>query len=126
MLNPLLILAQIDVDNPLPVNPNKGSFRIDDTFVIIGAALGVAVLLFLWAYLVRRGRNRRSRTLHRSGVRPGENEHSTGFFTGRRRRRRRRRSQPDERPRNPTLGETGGLPPPRPDEPMSPSEEPTQ
>ena len=126
MLNPLLILAQIDLDQKLPFSPKKGSFHFDDTFVIIGAALGVAVLLFLWAYLVRKGRNRRSRTLHRSAVRSGDGEHSTGFFTGRRRRRRRRRSQPDERPRNPTLGETGGLPPPRPDEPVSPSEEPTQ
>ncbi len=126
MLNSLLLLAQIDVDEVLPPRGNRGSFRFDDTMVIVGAALGVALLLFLWAYFIRRGRNRRSRTLHRSGVRPGDQEHSSGFFTGRRRRRRRRRSNPDERPRNPTLGETGGLPPPRPDEPIAPSEEPTQ
>jgi hypothetical protein len=126
MLNPLWLLAQIDLDEVMPKKPGKNAFRLDDTLVIVGAALGVALILFLWAYFIRRGRNRRSRTLARSAVRPTDREHSSGFFTGRRRRRRRRRGHPDERPRNPTLGETGGLPPQRPDEPAAPAEEPTQ
>lgn len=37
-------------------------------------------------------------------------------------RRRRRRENPDNFPRNPTLGETGGLPPLRPEEPDPASE----
>ncbi|HEY2950973.1 MAG TPA: hypothetical protein VGK40_00240 [Verrucomicrobiae bacterium] len=126
MLKPLLLLAQIDLENVLPKKPDKTAFRFDDTLVIVCAALGVALILFLWAYFIRKGRSRRSRTLARSGARPADREHSSGFFTGRRRRRRRRRDHPDDRPRNPTLGETGGLPPQRPDEPAAAAEEPTQ
>jgi hypothetical protein len=35
--------------------------------------------------------------------------------------RKRRPDHPDNLPRNPTLGETGGLPPVRPDEPAQPA-----
>ena len=126
MLKPLLLLAQIDLEDLLPKKPGKSAFRLDDTLIIVAAALGVALLLFLWAYFIRKGRSRRSKTLSRTGVRPNDREQSAGFFTGRRRRRRRRRDHPEDRPRNPTLGETGGLPPQRPDEPATAAEEPTQ
>ena len=126
MLKPLWILAQIDLDEVLPKKPDRSLFRFDDTLIIVCAALGVALILFLWAYFIRKGRSRRNRTLSRGGARPTDREQSSGFFTGRRRRRRRRRDHPDDRPRNPTLGETGGLPPHRPDEPAAATEEPTQ
>jgi hypothetical protein len=41
---------------------------------------------------------------------------------GKHRVRRRRKDHPANLPRNPTLGETGGLPPIRPEEPTEPTQ----
>lgn len=64
--------------------------------------LGVLAALLLWAVFLRRSpRGPRDRVLSDDPPR-----------SGRRRRRHRRR---DHRPSNPTLAETGGLPPVKPD-----------
>jgi hypothetical protein len=89
-----------------------------DILLVIGAALVLGLVLFLWAYLTHKTRrshhnsNRLSKTITRatkpSGAPPG---------TKRGKIRKKRRDHPDLLPRNPTLGETGGLPPIRPEEP---------
>lgn len=79
---------------------------------VLGIVLGVLFLALVWAVFIRRPRTGRQRgtILEDSGDEPA----SGG---GKRRRRRRRR---DHRPRNPTLAETGGLPPVRTGEPPPP------
>jgi hypothetical protein len=89
----------------------KGS--MGDVLLIVGVGLALATVLFLVVYLSRGKRARRkgmvrsSRVLYNEGGRPSNG--SNGKI------RKRRRSHPDNLPRNPTLGETGGLPPLRPD-----------
>lgn len=75
------------------------------------AGLGLLALLVLWAkYLRKKPR------AHESSGQPailshGRTEDPAGQRSHRRRRRKRRR---EHRPRNPTLAETGGLPPVKP------------
>ncbi len=76
------------------------------------AAFGLLTLLLLvWALFIRKTPGRRSRHDYRSAPasarsRSGESRGATAQPRKWRRRRRR-----DHRPRNPTLAETGGLPP---------------
>jgi hypothetical protein len=85
-----------------------------DTGLVLGAiALLVLVLLFWVAFLRQRPTHQRG-SLVVTRARKGENARYGS--SGRRRRRRRRPDHPDNLGRNPTLGETGGLPPPRPEE----------
>lgn len=77
---------------------NQGSGQVFyDVLLIIGTALALGLILALIIKIAYRSRG--------SGKSTGNN--SSG---GRRRRR-------EHRPRNPTLAETGGLPPPRPEPP---------
>jgi hypothetical protein len=89
-----------------------------DWLLIVGIGAALAILLFLVVYLSR-GRRARSKGLVRSSrVLYQENRNSSGRSNGKV--RKRRRSHPDNLPRNPTLGETGGLPPLRPESPSEP------
>jgi hypothetical protein len=121
-----LMLAAVG-EPPLPSELQPGqSGRLmgmagRDIVLILGAAAVLALVLFLWVYLTRKERRHRSeyggRVLYRT--------RAEGDRSGRRRRRRRHR--PDEElPRNPTLQETGGLPPVRPDEPAAPTSSPNK
>lgn len=85
-----------------------------DLAMLLGA-VAVPVLLFvLWAVFVRKRKKSLSgwRT-HQHGSQPHSNQATSEAGQGERRRRRRRRRE--HRPRNPTLAETGGLPPVRDD-----------
>lgn len=89
--------------------------QVHQILLVAGVLLGLGALLFLAVYLAKGKR--------RHGPLPQGNAH------GRRRHRhghhpphRHRRRRQEHRPRNPTLAETGGLPPLRPeDPPKSPS-----
>jgi len=81
---------------------------------IIGAGVLVTLALLVWAAFVRGARKKR----RRSG-RPYNWEIDPGHRS-KRRHRRHRREAPAELPRNPTLAETGGLPPIRPQPPDPP------
>ncbi len=104
---------------PLEYQPTRiFGVTMRDAFLILGAAMVVGLVLFLWVYMTRK--DRRHRTEY--------NDHAFMETNGSRRhrhRRRRRRHREEERPedvrRNPTLQETGGLPPIRPDEPAGPA-----
>ena len=111
-------LAQLDGLNALnpaaPVAKSTGLVFMN-VLAIIASALALGSILLLWArYYVRR--SKRPRHLHRERTRlsypapflsdeADQHEHDH--------RRRRRRYRRDHRPRNPTLGQSGGLPPPR-------------
>jgi hypothetical protein len=93
---------------------NTGKGPGMDLMVVLGIVLALAAILFFWAFFIRkRPRRARGALVVRSDA------HGS---SGRRRRRKRRPEHPDNWGRNPTLGETGGLPPSRPDEPQAPSE----
>ena len=86
------------------------------TMIVLAAAILIAAVAFFWAFFLRK-RPKHSRGTIGADRRSGS---SHGFgSSGRRRRRKRRDSHPENLPRNPTLSETGGLPPPRPEEPGS-------
>ena len=108
--------------------------RLDTRDLLIGltVALAVGAGLVLWIYFrsrmksnnqdrerlaqITRGQSS-SQGGGKSGGKSGGEKKSTTTITedGRHRRRKRRRRR-DHRQRNPSLSETGGLPPPRPDD----------
>ena len=102
------------------------SWRINDAatreHLAIFTAIGlVTVLLLIWVIFVRKKRRRQHAHHHSSrsavALETSRDEDSPSRSG---KRRRRRRSGRKHRPRNPTLAETGGLPPPRPDFPAEP------
>lgn len=125
-------LAAADVFEP-PVIEGQTSklfgMNVRDVVLLGGMALVFALTLFLWAYLTRKkGRQTialaHSRAVYRSEPRERDRDEDEEETERRRyRKKRRRRQHPELLPRNPTLQETGGLPPLRPEEPPA---EPTQ
>jgi hypothetical protein len=134
MLTAALLLAQFDMREDLIRSQSKGFLGMDvtDMLLVGGAFVLLIAALFSWAYFVRK--------------RPTEQQHGQRIIVGRRHRhhrsssgadqaegpvrryrvrRRRRRGHPDNLPRNPTLAEAGGLPPPRPED-QEPPPAPTQ
>lgn len=81
-------------------NPFRSGGSGRDYLPIIIAVLIIVALLIVWAIYLRKKPHRSERGVLYSG------DPSSGSQGGRRRRRRKRH-------RNPTLAETGGLPPPR-------------
>ena len=96
-----------------------------ERLMIFGAIGLVTLLVVLWALFIRRRRRRRRdhhHTHHHSSA-PAEVVEAPKAPDAPDRpykRRRRRRSGHSHRPRNPTLAETGGLPPIRPEDPTEP------
>jgi beta-lactamase regulating signal transducer with metallopeptidase domain len=93
--------------------------NIRDFMLLVGAVLVLAAVLFFWAYAARRTRQvvaGHPRALYRAEPRESDEDGRRRF-----RKKRRRVEAPDTLPRNPTLSETGGLPPVREE-----SIEPTQ
>ncbi len=122
-LIPLLIAAASAFDpldqTPVPTSSSGSglSTSLRDILIVVGAALLMALILFLYFFLTRKDRQRNAgsargtRLVYRT-----EKELSSG--SGRhKQRRKRRRAHSDNLPRNPTLAEAGGLPPLRPAEP---------
>jgi hypothetical protein len=104
---------------PTPAAPVFGA-QLRDVLIIVGAAAVLGLALFLYIYVTRRDRRTHSmtgaRVIYRAEKRKnGEEE------PGQRKMRKRRRRAEEFSHRNPTLGETGGLPPLRADEPVEPA-----
>jgi hypothetical protein len=117
-------LAEVETQEVL------AAWRITDPatlerILIFGAIGVVTTLVLLWAIFLRKKRRRRREhhhgSRHSSGpVETGEAPLDEGVPTLPEKRRHRRRSGRTHRPRNPTLAETGGLPPIRPEDPLEP------
>jgi hypothetical protein len=125
MLERTLLFAAKATDTLPPALQGKEASKLfglsmRDLMLLAGIGLIIGLVLFLWAYLTRRERRR-----HISRISPaigGAERHVRASEPDERGRvRKRRRRHPDNLPRNPTLGETGGLPPIRPDEPAQPA-----
>ena len=112
MLNIALLLAQADVERTALGDTMAADTR--EKLILFAALLLVSLLVIIWAVAFRkRQRTHRSRHHHPRELAPKVPlEPATNSFFARRRQRRRRR---EHRPRNPTLAETGGLPPLRQD-----------
>jgi|SRR6185503_606612 len=118
------LFAQLEGLNPLnPTAPiSKGSgmvFKDVVLIIMIGLALGLILLLFTRIYMRKSKERRHERQTDPPRTVLHEDDEEEGH-PGRRRRHRRRRHRRDHRLRNPTLAETGGLPPPKPPEPSNP------
>jgi hypothetical protein len=117
------LLAQVDPQKELEElkNAAKSSspklFGTDIT-VILAIVLGLAAILFFWAFFIRK----RPKNARGSLVVERADKHSAEAYgaSGRRKHRKRRPNHPANWGRNPTLSETGGLPPPRPEESETP------
>lgn len=116
------LIAQIAKPD-LPAGPEVAgppkSWGDRHTTALIGSLLLVAFVIFFWAMYVRK----RPRRAKGSIVVERASKDSSEAFgsSGRRRRRKRKENHPDNWGRNPTLGETGGLPPARPENPEPPA-----
>ena len=121
----LTLLALSTVPNPMDTHPipnaqssNPFGLGIRDMLLIVGVGLALGLLLFIWAYLNHKNRRHRHSSDRLSKVITKAKKESPEVSAANRTRiRKKRRGHPDNLPRNPTLGETGGLPPIRPDEP---------
>lgn len=126
MQNPFGMFAVVTDLNPIPSFENSSPrFFPGDIFTTLGVLLVVAALLILLVILVRRKKIRNHGNLSRSAWPAGASNNlnppagSLRPRDGHRRHHRRRRRE--HRPRNPTLADTGGLPPKRPNDQPPPS-----
>ena len=103
----------LDPPSPAPM-PSVSHFSSEVTG-ILGLALALAAVLFLWAFFIRKRRHPdpHVRVLEEGSIfNDNHSHHRSHHRHGHRRHRRHRHGQSDA-PRNPTLQETGGLPPVR-------------
>ena len=113
-----------------PGNPSTGGgfiYALKVPLLILAIALGLALVIAIVILTMQRdggpkkSRHGRSTRLSTAKpVAPGEEGAS------RKKRRRHKRRRRDHRKRNPTLSETGGLPPKKEDDPGEPETEPDQ
>jgi hypothetical protein len=95
-----------------------GKFMSRETLIILTAAVVVGGALLIWAMFFRKP----PKEILGSRVLAAPDRKSQRIGSGGRRRHRKRRpTHPDNFGRNPTLAETGGLPPLRSDDPPSPT-----
>jgi hypothetical protein len=118
----LAVAAEPQGAEQLPQHPGifHGDGGSHDVFLIIGLGLLIALVLFFVVYQTRGKRARRNGVVRSSRVLYKQEPSSREASSGRVKIRKRRKSHPDNLPRNPTLGETGGLPPLRPENPSEP------
>src|SRR6266404_5123914 len=109
----ILIVSFADVEiEEVAMSLQKMSGATRDGLIVFAAVLGVTLILALWAAFIRKKKRRSSR--HLSHEHAAERVESADPDGSKKRKWRRRRRE--HRPRNPTLAETGGLPPVRPPE----------
>ena len=118
MLRFVIQLAAADSAFTQNVKNATDSPRFDgqDTLVAISIGVGIGVLLFVWAYLRFRKKPEVVTRSDSPREAPVTSDDETDAKSDRRRTRKKRRRRRDHRPRNPSLQQTGGLPPPRPDD----------
>lgn len=115
MLKMPYILADMSDLNPIHTTPaggGGGGWLLSDAVIILGAVLGLVLVIVIWAVFIRKRENRHYNTLKVPNTRSREENREGG-----RHRRRRKHHRRDHRGRSPTLAETGGLPPMRTEPP---------
>lgn len=117
MMTPGLLagIFRVNEENSIrPLIPSGSS--VAQAVIYFGALFMVAPGVFVWAVFRTQHRQRHS---HHNRLKPApnavsEDAHGKKSFL---RSRRKHQRQPEDLPRNPTLAETGGLPPVRTEEP---------
>ena len=109
----------------------RNADTLREILLVLGCLAVVSVALLLWAAYIRKRKRHSSghRSHHFSRTTPGIGTSGAGEKGSepRRRRHRHRRRRSSHYPLNPTLAQTGGLPPVRRDEPpASPQQAGTQ
>ncbi|HOB98468.1 MAG TPA: hypothetical protein PKM43_06925 [Verrucomicrobiota bacterium] len=86
-----------------------------DMLVVLGVGILLLVVLLVWALFLRKRphSHSHSHSRHHRGIQIEESGESDSDHARHHHRHRRKRRRRDHRMRNPTLAETGGLPPPR-------------
>jgi hypothetical protein len=106
-----LFLAQLDIKDGLVTSLQKTGPSHNGLSILFGAVGLVTVLILAWAIFIRKRPDESSRRYRyrssRASSEAGTNSAANSDLPKERRKRRRRK----HRPRNPTLAETGGLPP---------------
>lgn len=122
MLTLNLLLAALQ-PAPVDLKPRAASPGADgelrDILLIVGVSLVLGLSLFLYVYMTRRNRRTNATTGARALYRAEKKRPGAEIRHENKHRKRRRRKEEFEQ-RNPTLGETGGLPPMRTEEPAEP------
>lgn len=114
MINLTAFFAQVEIDDYLKQRATEVGFtRSTHEMALLFGVFGVlAMALFLLAYLKRRKRRQGlSRSPHPPSFSQSEARKNAASAQRGRRRRKWHRRRREHRPRNPTLAETGGLPP---------------
>ena len=120
-----IFLAGVLDDDPIPGFSGMSS-TMKERVIVLGAVLLVIAIALAWVYFSRRKRRHlarreeRHRRRHSFAKNAGKSFTELKEYVQEHQRGRRRR----HRPRNPTLAETGGLPPMRPDAPAPPTSPP--
>ena len=110
-----------DIDTLLST-PSKMPAGLLDFLIVLGVILLVVLIVFFWALAIRKRKNRirKHHHHHRKGIR--EQIQKNAGEIKELIRQRRHGQHHEHRPLNPTLAQTGGLPPRR--EPEKPSPPP--
>jgi len=97
---------------------------VRESLMVTGSLLAVTILALLWVLFMRRKRRRRHRSHghdHSRAASPEPAAVESADAGPSRKRRKWRRRRREHRPMNPTLAETGGLPPVRREDRPDPS-----
>jgi len=124
MLHPFLAQELIPTD-VLPGSWHWMGLTLKELLIVLGAVGVVTALVLIWAVYFRKKPHRHSHHHHHhhsdEAQEPAEASMNSGSgVSGERRYHRKRRRRREHRPRNPTLAETGGLPPMRVERPPDP------
>ena len=115
MTGGIVLFAAAEVFDPLKKVTEGDGFNRRDVLIVISIGVVLGALLFVWAYFrYRKEDGIDDRDTEEAESEPTQSTSESGEPERRRRRKRRRRRE--HRPRNPSLQQTGGLPPPRPDD----------
>jgi hypothetical protein len=119
-LEDFFILAATTFNEQVKAETHGERFNSRDVLMALTIAMAVGFCIVVWVYFhYRKKRDRQDKErLNRKIVSspPRADSDSTESGSGERRRIRKRRRRRDHRPRNPSLHQTGGLPPHRPDD----------
>ena len=130
-MRPFFAQQPIPVDI-VPTQWQKMDAATRDILMILGAVAVVTLLVLMWAVVFRKRRRGHSRHHSHQSSHSRSHSHETASEvetedgeesppeSGTERKKRRHRRRREHRPRNPTLAETGGLPPVRTGRPPDP------
>lgn len=127
ILHPFLAQDLIPTD-VLPGSWHWMGLTLKELLILLGAVGAVTALVLIWAVYFRKKPHRHGHHHHHHHHQPSADspepteasmDSGSGVSDGKRYRRKRRRRR-EHRPRNPTLAETGGLPPLRAERPPDP------